>query len=146
MADDDFSIPSWFPRFWERPRTTPRIVDQLKCPAGQHREIGRGCVPDTPPPPPVLVQLPTAPPSPSTRDTSRDRPPKLDEARGPLPPVIVTPPVTPPPVVPSTPPPGSVVDATTGRYYPRVRTVRLPNLFEAASRAGLVLWVLGTLV
>lgn len=47
-ADDDFTLPSWFPRF-DLPRDTPSIEDQLKCPPGTHRELGRGCVPDEAP-------------------------------------------------------------------------------------------------
>lgn len=163
-------IPSIIPLL--PPRDTPTIEEQLKCPAGTHREIGRGCVPD---PPPKRVEIPIVfdPDTGGTRECMTDdecqnpqrhrpppcppgttrsgpggtcaepfkipRPPK--EARGPLPPPIIVP----PPVVPAPAPSPSPVDRTTGRYFPR-STARLPTLVEAASRAGLILWVLGTAI
>lgn len=141
------SIPDlipWIPRLWPLlpPRSTPTIDEQLRCPPGSHRELGRGCVPDSPPPPPTVVELPGAPPPPREPRPGA-RPPKSDDAFvGPVPVPVPVPQPTPAPA-PTT---SSPVDRTTGRYFPRDRTTRLPTLPEAASRAGLVLWVLGSFV
>jgi len=138
-------MPDWFP--WiprgfplPSPGGTPSIPDQLRCPAGSHRELGTGrCVLNAPPPPPTIIEVPTAPPEPR-EPRPGERPPKPpDEGRGPLPL---------PPVVP--PPPASVespVDRTTGRYFPRQgRPAPRGVLGPALGVPGALAWVLGTLV
>lgn len=137
---DDFRLP-WFPRI-RFPENTPRIRDQLRCPPGTHRRLGAGpdapCVSDGPAPPGTLVEIPAdafvgpVVPRPVPRPQI---PPKAPTA---------PPPTAPPPT--ASPSGGSVVDRTTGRYFPRGRTLPLPTLPQAAARAGLVLWVLGTLI
>lgn len=126
----------WIPRLLPLlpPPNTPTIDEQLRCPPGTHRELGRGCVPDAPP---RLVEVPTPPPAPRT-PTGRERPPPKDAFVGP----IVQPPVVSPPVV-STPAP---VDSTTGRYFPRSGRTTGGVLGPVLNTAGALAWVLGTLV
>lgn len=145
----DWIIP-WIPRIIPQlPRNTPTIDEQLRCPPGTHRgRPGEGCVPDEPPPPPRLVEIPGTPPTPR-EPTGRERPPKNTDARGPLPPIIVEPPlppVQPPPVSPG-PAPASIPDATTGRYFPRASAPAPRGTFSTLlGVGGLLAWVLGTLV
>jgi len=137
-------VPDWFP--WiprgfplPSPGGTPSIPDQVRCPAGSHRELGTGrCVLNAPPPPPTIVEVPTAPPEPR-EPRPGERPPKPpDEGRGPLP----LPPVLPPPVAAPSP-----VDATTGRYFPRsARPATRGVLRPLLGVPGALAWVLGTLV
>lgn len=133
MAGPEFIIP-WIPRLI--PLIAPRS-EPLVLPTTPRRPGG----PPLPPKVPTVTQVPEPPAPAPPRDPARPgapRPPKSpDEA-------FLPPPA--PPTIPTPAPSPSVVDRTTGRYFPRSRTVRLPTLPEAASRAGLVLWVLGTLV
>jgi len=126
---DDFRIPWWLrqlPDLW--PRDTPTIPEQLRCPPGFHRgRPGEGCVPDAPPPPP-----------PSTEPGTLT---EVDEgfvAPTPPPRVVPRPPKVPAPLPPAPPGP-TVVDRSTGRYFPGRGS-------PTPTTVGLLLSVLGTLV
>lgn len=121
------------PGIWDRirPRNTPSIRDQVKCPPGQHRDLATGaCVAD---PPPRLVEVP-APPGAPRPPTGRERPPH-DESRGPLPLPPVQPPVTPapPPVAPA-PSPADVLPPR-GPVFPRTTPRGVEPTIPAAAAA-----------
>lgn len=131
---DDRGYPSWVPTWVPDlfPGSTP-FRDPPPCPPGTRRLVGGGCsTPTEPAPPPKLVEIDEGFVAPVLIPRPNTRPPKV--------PGPVGPPPAPPAPAPGAPGGGSVVDRTTGRYFPRGPAAprTLPG---ALSVGGALLWV-----